>query len=337
MTTRRSLATATQSIATAIGMASALSLAWPVASAWAQSATYPARAITLVAPTAPGSTTDLIPRLLAPALQRALGVPVLVDNKPGAASAIGASFVAQAAADGHTLLVVPPPVLAVNPWLYKKLSYHPTKDFVPVIGLASTPNILVVSPNLPARSLAELIALAKVKPGDLTYASGGNGTTHHLCAELLKSKAGIFVTHIPYKSPAPALQDVIAGRVSLMCENLSNALPFLKSGQLRAIALTAPQRHPLAPEVPTAREAGLPGLEVSVWFGVVAPAATPRPVIERLNAEITQALRDPVVVERFASLGLASLADTPESFGRLIAAESSKWRHIIETAGIVAD
>ena len=303
----------------------------------AQAGAYPSQAITVIAPTAPGSTTDLIPRLLAPVLQRSLGVPVLVDNKAGAASAIGASFVAQATPDGHTLLVVPPPVLAVNPWLFKKLSYNPGKDFTPVIALASTPNILVVNPAFAARNLAELIALAKAKPGELTFASGGNGTTHHLCGELLKSTAGVNLLHVPYKSPAPALQDVIAGRVSLMCENLSNAIPFLKSGQLRALAITAKERNTHAPEVPTTSEAGLPGLEVGVWFGVVAPAATPRPVIERLNAEIGKALRDPGVVERFATLGLTSLADTPESFGRLIAAESTKWRQVIETAGIQAD
>ena len=305
--------------------------------AQAQSPAFPIRPITIVAPTAPGSNTDLIPRLLAPALQRTLGVPVIVENKVGAASAIGASVVAQAAPDGHTLLMAPPPVLSINQWLYRKLTYNPDKDFTPVIAVAATPNILVVHPSVSAQTLVELIALAKARPGQLTFASGGSGTTHHLCGELLKLSAGVSLTHVPYKSPAPALQDVIAGRVQLMCDNLSNAIPFLKTGQLRAIALTAKKRHPLAPDVPTTLEAGLPGLEVGVWFGVVAPTGTPRPVIERLNAEITKALREPALVERFESLGLTILADTPESFGRLIAAESAKWRRVIELTGAQVD
>ena len=305
--------------------------------AQAQTSAFPIRPITIVAPTAPGSTTDLISRLLTPALQRTLGVPVIVENKVGAASAIGASAVAQAAPDGHTLLMAPPPVLSINQWLYRKLTYNPDKDFTPVIAVAATPNILVVHPSVSAQTLVELIALAKARPGQLTFASGGSGTTHHLCGELLKLSAGVSLTHVPYKSPAPALQDVIAGRVQLMCDNLSNAIPFLKTGQLRAIALTAKKRHPLAPDVPTTLEAGLPELEVGVWFGVVAPTGTPRPVIERLNAEITKALREPALIERFESIGLAILADTPESFGRLIVAESAKWRRVIELTGAQVD
>jgi tripartite-type tricarboxylate transporter receptor subunit TctC len=305
--------------------------------AHAQTKSFPAGTITIVAPTAPGSTTDLIPRVLVPVLQRALGVSVIVDNKAGAASAIGASAVARAAPDGQTLLMAPPPVLSVNQWLYKKLTYSPEKDFTPVIAVATTPNVLVVPAALPVRTLSDLIAMAKAKPGALNFASGGNGTTHHLCGEMLKTAAGISMTHVPYKSPAPALQDVIAGQVQLMCENLSNALQFIKSGQLRAIALTAAKRDSRAPDVPTTAEAGLPGLEVSVWFGVVAPAATPREVVVRLNAEIAKALRDPSVIEKFEGLGLTSLADTPEHFGQFIAAESSKWRKVIETANVQVD
>lgn len=303
----------------------------------AQARPFPSGTITIVAPTAPGSTTDIIPRLLAPLLQRSLGVPVIVENKAGAASAIGASTVARAAADGHTLLMAPPPVLSINQWLYKKLAYSPEKDFTPVIAVASTPNVIVVGPGTTARTLAELIAAARAKPGETSFASGGNGTTHHLCAEMLKSAAGVSMTHVPYKSPAPAIQDVIAGRVQLMCENLSNALPFIRSGQLRALALTAPKRDPRAPDVPTTAEAGYPGLEVGVWFGVVAPAATPKPVIERLHAEFLAALRDPGVVERFENLGLSVITNTSEHFGRFIASESEKWRKVIATAQIQID
>jgi tripartite-type tricarboxylate transporter receptor subunit TctC len=308
-----------------------------VGSTHAQSQSFPTNTITFVAPTAPGSNADLLPRLIAPVLNRALGVPVIVENKAGAASAIGAGAVARALPDGHTLLLAPPPVLSVNQWLYKKLSYNPDKDFTPVIGIATTPNVIVVHPSVPARQLAELIALAKAKPGEINFASGGSGTTHHLCGELLKARAGIQLTHVSYKSPAPALQDVIAGQVQMICENLSSALPFIKSGQLRAIALTAAQRDRRLPDVPTAAEAGLPGLEVSVWFGVVAPAATPRPIIDRLNTEIAKALRDPAVSERLESMGLTNIADTPEQFGRLIAVDSAKWRKVIESANLQVD
>jgi tripartite-type tricarboxylate transporter receptor subunit TctC len=308
-----------------------------VSPALAQSDTYPSRTISIVAPTAPGSTTDLLARLIAPLMSRAMGVPVIVDNKVGAASNIGAAAVAQAKPDGYTLLLTPPPPMAINQWLYKKLSYNPDKDFVPVIALASTPNVLVVHPSVPAHTMAELIALAKVKPNDITYASGGNGTTPHLCVELLKQSASISITHVPYKSPAPALQDVLAGRVSMMCENLSNALVHVRSGGLRAIAITASQRNSLAPEIATAHESGLPGFAVGAWFGMVAPAGTPAAVIKRLNTEISLALRDPSVAERLQATGLSVFADTPESFGRFIATESTKWRKVVETSGAQID
>ena len=307
------------------------------APAHAQNDLFPSRPVTIIAPTAPGSTTDLLARLLSPLLSRSLGVPVVVDNKVGAASNIGAAAVAQAKPDGHTLLLAPPPPLAINQWLYKKLSYNPEKDFAPIIALVSTPNVLVVHPSVPAKNLAELIALAKAKPNDITYASGGNGTSHHLCGESLKQSASVSLTHVPYKSPAPALQDVLAGRVSMMCENLSNALVHVRSGGLRAIALTAPQRSGLAPEIATAHESGLPGFAVGAWFGMVAPAGTPAAVIKRLNTELAQALRDPGVAQRLEATGLTVFADTPESFGRFIAAESAKWRKVVETSGAQID
>jgi tripartite-type tricarboxylate transporter receptor subunit TctC len=303
----------------------------------AQSDVFPSRTISIVAPTAPGSTTDLLARLVTPALTRSLGVSVIVENKAGVASAIGATAVAQAKPDGYTLLLAPLPALAVNQWLYKKLSYNPEKDFVPVVAAASTPNVLIVHPSVPAKNLAELLALAKAKPNELTYASGGNGTTHHLCGELLKLSAGVALTHVPYKSPAPALQDVLAGRVSLMCENLSNALPHIRAGSVRPIALTARQRSSLAPEIPTAHESGLPDFEVGVWFGFVAPAQTPAAVVKRLNTDITSALREPANAKRMEELGLTTLADTPESFGRFIAAESTKWRKVVEVSGAQVD
>jgi tripartite-type tricarboxylate transporter receptor subunit TctC len=303
----------------------------------AQTDPYPNRPITVIAPTAPGSNADLIARLLAPVLSRSMGVPVVVENKAGAASAIGATMVARAQPDGYTILLAPTPALVVNQWLYKKLTYNPEKDFVPIVAVASTPNVLVVHPSVPVKNLSELIALAKTKPGELTYASGGNGTTHHLCGEMLKTSATISLTHVPYKSPAPALQDVMAGRVSLICENLSSALVHVRSGSLRAIALTNAKRHPLATEIPTAQESGLPDFAVGVWFGFVAPIGTNPALIKRLNTEITQALRDPQVAQRMESLGLETLADSPESFARFIATESVKWRKVVESSGAQID
>ena len=303
----------------------------------AQSDVFPSRPITIVVPVAPGSNGDLIARQLAPVLSKSMGVPVVVDNKAGAASAIGATAVAQAKPDGYTLLLAPTPALAVNQWLYKKLSYNPEKDFVAVVAAASTPNMLLVHPSVPAKNLAELIALAKAKPNDITYASGGNGTTHHLCGELLKTKAGINLTHVPYKSPAPALQDVLAGRVSMMCENFSSALTHVRAGTLRPIAVTARQRQPQAQEIATANESGVSDFEVGVWFGFVAPVGTPAAIVKRLNTEITQALHDASVAQRLENSGLTVLADTPESFARFIESESSKWRKVVETSGAQID
>jgi tripartite-type tricarboxylate transporter receptor subunit TctC len=320
-----------------LGCALAVVLIVSSAAVAGQTDAYPARPITLVAPTAPGSTTDLIARLLAPVLSRSMGVPVIVENKAGVASAIGASAVAQAKPDGYTLLLAPAPALVINQWLYKKLAYNPEKDFVPIIAAASTPNLLVVHPSVPAKNLSELIALAKAKPGEITYASGGNGTSHHLCGEMLRTSASISITHVPYKSPAPALQDVLAGRVSMMCENLSNALTHVRAGTLRPIALTALQRHPQAADIATAHQSGLPDFVVGVWFGFVAPAGTSQAIIKRLNTEIAQAMREPSVVQRLESLGMETLADSPEHFARFIAAESIKWRKVVETSGAQID
>jgi tripartite-type tricarboxylate transporter receptor subunit TctC len=298
---------------------------------------FPARPITVVVPFPPGSSSDLIPRALAPLVSQSLGVAVVIENRPGAAGSIGAAQVAKAAADGHTLLLTPTGVLAINQWLYKALPYKPEKDFAPIVNAGSTPNLLVVHPSVPAANLKELIALAKAQPNSLSYASGGNGTTSHLCGEVLKFTAGIDIVHVPYKGPAPAHQDLLAGRVPMMCDNLSNVLPHVRAGRLRAIALTAPKRHPQAAEVPTAEEAGLPGVDVGVWYGIVAPAGTPAPVVEKLNAEFVKALRAAPVTERMEALGLSVVADSPEHFAQFIGAESAKWRKVVEASGARVD
>ena len=296
---------------------------------------FPSRPITLVSPFQPGGTTDVIPRAVAPLLSASLGTPVIVENRPGATGAIGAAHVARSKPDGHTLLLAPTPVLAINQWVTKNLSYDPRTDFAPVINVATAPNLLVVHPAVPARDLGELIALAKAKP--LSFASAGNGSPQHLCGELLKLTAGIDLVHVPYKGAAPAQQDVMAGHVPMACDALSNTLSPVKAGRLRAIALAAAARHPQAPEIPTAREAGLPGFEFEVWFGFVAPSATPAALVERLNGEFRRALHTPVVAARLEGLGLTIVAGSPREFAALIAAESAKWRAIVERAGVKAD
>ena len=206
-----------------------------------------------------------------------------------------------------------------------------------MINAATTPNMWVAHPDTPVKTIQDVVAQAKAKPGALAFASGGNGTTSHLCGELLKTTAKIDLPHVPYKGPAPALQDVIAGRVPLMCDNFSNVITHVRSGRLKGVALTALKRHPQAPEVPTADESGLAGFEIGVWYGVAVPAATPKPVVVKLNAEFAKALRDPKIVERFGQLGLTVVADSPEEFARFVAAESKRMRKLVEVSGARAE
>jgi tripartite-type tricarboxylate transporter receptor subunit TctC len=298
---------------------------------------FPARTVTIVVPFPPGSSSDLIPRALAPLMSQSMGVPVIVENRPGAGGNVGAALVARGDASGHQVLMAPSAILATNQWLYKDPGYDPQKDLTPVINAATTPNMWVAHPDTPVKTIRDVITQAKAKPGALAFASGGNGTTSHLCGELLKTTARVDLLHVPYKGPAPALQDVIAGRVPLMCDNFSNVIAHVRSGRLKAVALTALKRHPQAPEVPTANESGLPGFEVGVWYGFAVPAATPRPVLQKLNAEISKALRDPRVGERLEQLGLAVVADSPEHFASFVAAESEKMRKLVEVSGARVD
>jgi tripartite-type tricarboxylate transporter receptor subunit TctC len=298
---------------------------------------FPARQISVMVPYPPGSTSDLIPRLIAPHMSQSLGVAVIVENRPGAGGNVGAAAIAKGDASGHQLLMAPSAILATNQWLYKDLGYDPQKDLTPVINAATTPNMWVAHPEVEARTIADVLTAARAKPGALAFASGGNGTTGHLCGELLKTTAKVDLLHVPYKGPAPALQDVIAGRVPLMCDNFSNVIPHVRSGKLKAVALTALKRHPQASDVPTAHESGLPGFEIGVWYGFAVPAGTPKPVVERLNREIASALRNPKVAERMADLGLAIVADTPEQFARFVAAESDKMRKLVQASGARVD
>jgi len=298
---------------------------------------FPARQITIVVPYPPGSSSDLIPRAMAPHLSQSLGQPVIVENRPGAGGNLGAALVAKGDASGHTVLMAPSAILATNRWLYKQLGYDPQKDFTPLINAAATPNMWVAHPQVPVKTIADVVALAKSKPGGLAFASGGNGTTSHLCGELLKTAAKVDMLHVPYKGPAPALQDVLAGRVPLMCDNFSNVIPHVRSGRLKAVALTALERHAQAPEVPTAHESGLPQFEIGVWYGFAVPSATPQPVVARLNAEMAKALAVPQVKERLGQLGLAIVADSPADFARFVAAESEKMRKLVQASGARVD
>ena len=299
--------------------------------------TFPVRTVTIMVPFPPGSSSDLIPRALAPLMSQSMGVPVIVENRPGASGNVGAALVARGDASGHQVLMAPSAILATNQWLYKEPGYDPQKDLAPVINAAATPNMWVAHPDTAVKTIGDVIARAKEKPGALAFASGGNGTSSHLCGELLKTTAKVDMLHVPYKGPAPALQDVLSGRVPLMCDNFSNVIAHVRSGRLRGVALTAMKRHPQAPDLPTADESGLPGFEIGVWYGFAVPAATPKPAVQRLNAELAKALRDPKIAERFEQLGLAVVADSPEEFARFVAAESGRMRRLVEVSGARAD
>ena len=303
---------------------------WPVAS---PAAAFPSKPIRIIVPFPAGGFNDQLARTLSQKFQERWGQPVVVDNRPGASSVLGTDLAAKAPNDGHTLLIVSF-AFAVNPSLLSHLPYDTLKDFTPVALAAGTPNFLVVNPSLPVKSLAELIRLAKADPGKLDYATGGNGTSPHLCMELLKSMAGVDLVHVPYKGSAPAVTDVIGGQVKVMFDNAPNVLPHVKAGKLRALAVSTATRSPLAPEVPTVAESGVPGYDVDVWFGVVVPAGTPKDVVTQLNAEINRALALPAVKRRFAQQGVHTAGGTPEQFAAYLQAQMTRWAKVVKDAGV---
>ena len=265
-------------------------------------------------------------------MSKSLGVPVIVENRGGANGSLGAAHVASASADGYTLLLATTGVLAINQWIYERPAYHPEKDFAPITDAASTPNIIVVNPSVKAGSLNELVSLAKAEPGKLTYASAGNGSTSHICGETLKVIEGVDIVHVPYQGPAPALQDVLGGRVSMICDNLSNVVQQVRSGTLKPIVVTANAPSKALPDVPNSSQAGAPELLAGIWYGFVAPSATPKDVIATLNKAIVEALRDPSVADRLDGLGLTVVADKPDEFGAFIAKESARMENIVTRA-----
>ena len=298
--------------------------------------TYPDKPIRIIVPYTPGGFNDTLARTVGQKLQEAWGQPVIVDNRPGGGTLIGTEMAAKAAPDGYTLYMVPF-AFAVNPSLYKKLPYDSLKDFAPITLAASTPNLLVVNPALPVNSVKELIALAKSKPGKLNYASTGNGSSNHLSMEKFKMMAGVDITHIPYKGSGPAVTDLMGGQVDLMFDNIPNVLPHVKTGKLKMIAVTSPKRSPHVPDVPTVSESGVPGYEVSVWFGIAAPGGTPKPIITKLNAEIVKILNMPDVKQKFAAQGVDVIGSTPEQFAAYIKEQMEEWGKVVKAAGVTPE
>ena len=306
-----------------------------VASVHAQN--YPTKAVRLIVGFPAGGTSDIMARLTGQKLSEAWGQTFIIDNRPGAGGNIGTELVAKAAPDGYTLLVSPGSTLTSNPAVYSKVPFDTVRDFAPVTMIAGVPNALVVHPSVPVTNVKELIALAKASPGQLAYASTGAGQSTHLSAELLKTSAGINLIHVPYKGSAPALTDIVAGQVSVMFDNLPSVLPFIKSGRLKPLAVSSAARSRALPEVPTVAESALPGFDVTVWFGVLAPAATSRDIVNRLNAEIVKAIKTPDMRERFTQQGADPIGNTPEDFAAVIKRDLAKWAKVVKDANIKLD
>lgn len=308
-----------------------------LATATSQAQTYPTRAITLIVPFPAGGTTDILGRFVGQALSAAWNQPVVVENRGGAGGNIGAAAVAKAAPDGYTLLVGTVGTHAINASLYAKMPYDTLKDFAPVTQIASVPNMLVVTPSLPVGSVTELIAYAKANPGKLNMASSGNGTSIHLSGELFKVMTGVDMVHVPYKGSAPALNDLMAGQVQLMFDNMPSALPQVKGGTLKALAVTTATRSPAMPDLPTVAEAGVPGFEASSWFGVFAPAGTPKEIVAKLQTEIARILKSPEMTERLAQQGAVAVGNTPDEFGAYVQSELVKWAGVVKASGARVD
>ena len=295
--------------------------------------TYPDKPIRVVNPFSAGGGTDILLRTLLPKLGEILGQQLIIDYRPAAGGNLAMDTVAKAAPDGYTLLMGSPG-LAVNPSLYKEISFNPAKDFAPISLIGTVQNVLLVHPSVPAKTVAELIALAKKEPGKLNFASPGAGSSLHMAAELFKERAGIDIVHVPYKGGAQAVNDVLAGKPEMMFNVLPAGLPYVQSGKLRALAVTGTKRASVLPDVPTMEEAGVANYVAYTWNGLLAPTGTPKPIIDRLNAAIRQAMDDPSVKEGYARIGQDQAVSTPEEFAKLIADETVKWAAVVKAANI---
>ncbi len=300
-------------------------------------ASYPRKPIRLVVPFTPGGSTDILARAIGQKLSEAWGQSVVVDNVPGAGGAIGADKVAKAPADGYTLLMGHIGTLAVNPSLYPNLPYDPVKSFTPVAWVARVPNVLVVHPSVPAKNVKELVALAKAKPGQMNYGSGGNGSAANLATEYFKLQTGTSLLHIPYRGTAPAVTDLVGGQTQVLFTGAPAVISQIKSGQLRALAVSSPKRMDALPDLPTVAESGYPGFEADQWYGVVAPAGTPADVIAKLNTQINLALNSAELKTPLNAEGAIATPDTPANFGKLIATEIARWKPVISGGRVKAD
>lgn len=294
---------------------------------------WPSRTVRVIVPFPAGGSADTLARLLGPKLSERLGQPFLVENRPGAGGNVGTELVAKAAPDGYTFLMGVSSI-AIAPALYASLPWDPVKSFTPVGLIATTPNILVVNPSVPARNVQELVALAKSKPGELNYASGGNGATNHLAGELFKRMTGTQIVHIPYRGNPLAVIDVLNGQVAMMFDFMITSLPHVREGKLRPLAVTGAKRSPQVPDLPTVAEAGVPGYEASTWFAVMAPAGTADDVVRKLNAELNAALQMPDVRARLATLGAEPLGGSPADVATLLRNDLAKWSEVIRAANI---
>ena len=316
-------------------MLAALVVALPMPAAQAQG--YPSKPIHFVVPYPAGGPLDAVSRLLGQKVSESVHQPVVVENKAGAGGNIGADIVAKSPPDGYTILMGAVATHAINPTLYAKMPYDAVRDFIPVTQVASTPNVLVVNPSLPVKSVRDFIAYAKANPGKLNFGSGSTGSAGHLAGELFKSMAGIDMTHVPYKGAAPAMQALIAGEVQLMFDNLASSLGQIRAGNVRALAVTTARRTTLAPELPTVAESGLPGFDISTWFGIFVPAGTPRDVVEKLHSEFARALTDAGVRDTMLKLGAEPVGNRPEEFAAYIRSEAEKYARVIKASGARAD
>jgi len=317
-----------------LGLAAALLLAL---APLAQAEPYPSKPIHFIVPYPPGGPLDTVARLLARKVSESVNQPVIVENKPGAGGNIGAEYVAKSAPDGYTILMGAVATHAINPTLYSHIPYDPVKDFAPVTELAWTPNVLVVNPSLPVSNVQQFIAYAKAHPGQLNFGSGSTGSAGHLAGELFKSMAGVQMVHVPYKGAAPAMQDLIAGRIQLMFDNLASSLGHIRAGSVKALAVTTAKRSSMAPQLPTIAESGLPGFDISTWFGVFAPGGTPQPVVQQLHDEFVKALDAPDVRATMKKLGAEPVGNTPQEFAAYIHSEAQKYARVIRASGAKVD
>jgi tripartite-type tricarboxylate transporter receptor subunit TctC len=299
--------------------------------------TYPSKAVRVIVPFPPGAGVDIVTRAVVGRFGEALGQQVIVDNRAGAGGILGAELAAKAPPDGYTVFMATAGILTVIPHLQSKLPYAVERDFAPVSLIASVPSVLVVHPSMPVKSVKDLVALARAKPGAINYASTGNGTLPHLAAEFFRQQAKIDMVHVAYKGSAPATADLLGGNVQVFFGNMLSVIEQVRSGRLRALAVTSLQRQNVAREIPTMVESGFPGFEAGTWFGLMAPAATPREVIARLHADVARAVRQPDVEKLLAGQGATTIGNTPEQFAAYIRSESSKWAKVLAASGVKAD